>query len=150
MTAVGDGFAVFVLGGVEGVEGRIGVNIFETRWRRVVGREMKMEGGNGNGEVARHIARSSAVDVVLRGERRGKCGVWGACGGRGNEACRYSGMGRMCLVGIRGGHDVYIKIIPRWSIWGARRGGAIDIDKWNSLSRYHTTSLATHCCQHFQ
>lgn len=133
---VGDGFAVFVLGGVVVVEGRIVVKIFETRWRRVVGRGMKTEGGNGNGngEVARHIARSSVVDVVLRGERRGKCGVWGACGGRGNETCPLFGMGRMCLVGIRGGDDVYVKIIPRWHIWDARGSGAIDIDEWDSSS----------------
>jgi hypothetical protein len=98
----------------------------------VVGRGMKIE-GSGNGEVARHIARSFAVDVVLRGERRGKYGVWGVCGRRGNETMS-SLLGEGCMVGASGGQDVYINIIPRWSIWDARGSGAVDIDEWDSLS----------------
>ncbi|ELR10123.1 hypothetical protein GMDG_04519 [Pseudogymnoascus destructans 20631-21] len=63
--------------------------------------------GNGNGEVARHITRSFAVDVVLRGERRGRCGVWGACGRRGNEAGS-SLLGRgMCLDGVPWARCIY-------------------------------------------
>lgn len=50
-------------------------------------RVTKMEEESGNGDVARDIARSSAVDVVLRGEKRGKCGVWGVYGRKGNDAC---------------------------------------------------------------
>lgn len=114
MMGVGGGCAVFVLGGV-------------------VGRGMKIEEGKGNGGVARHIVRSFAADVVLRGERKGRCGVWGACGRRGNETMS-SLLGGGCMVGAPGGHDVYINIIPRWSIWDARGSRAIDIDEWDSLS----------------
>lgn len=43
------------------------------------------------------------------------------------------------------GDDVYIDIIPKWSIWDARGIGAMYTYEWETLS-YYTARFARHTC----
>lgn len=95
------------------------------RWKKVMLKGMKSEGESG--EVEHGIARSYAVVAVSREGKLEKCSVWGAWRRRGDEAASVLGFGGM--LGWRdSGRAVYIKIIPRWSIWDARGSDAIDTD----------------------